>query len=355
MKVEQKKIHTLKEIWNGLYLLNPQLSPYQSFEFQSIIGKGWADKRPWIGLQLRELTLLVTENDIPVAIAPFIVKKSRGKIVDIFLRGAFSSAAHLDFIYGKLWEINVFKAIMDFVISIYPSCNFHFGRISEKSLSNMYIREYFSLTEKDYSSEKCASIPIPSDFNEYFGTLSKKTRGNVRSSYNRLEKNGLKQKLVTYYYSPIPTKQYMRMLMLYTSLLERKNNISGFFQYLLKPIIFLGKHFNPMSKALRTLSTGFHSLLYINGKVAACFWGLMCNDNRLILSRFSDDHKYGWYSPGGMMIIELVKELIEKHDTLKIDQLDLARGTENYKFVYGAVEYLNYHYNIEHKTNKLGG
>ena len=51
---------------------------------------------------------------------------------------------------------------------------------------------------------------------------------------------------------------------------------------------------------------------------------------------------------------ELVKELIEKHDTLKIDQLDLARGTENYKFVYGAVEYLNYHYNIEHKTNKLG-
>jgi len=355
MKVEQKKIHSLEVIWKKLYASNPELSPYQSFEFQSIIGKGWTDKRPWIGLQLMEFTLLVTDNEIPIAIAPFVIKKNRDKNIDVYLRGAFSSAAHLDFIYGELWSFCVFKAIIDYVNSMHPSCNFHFGRVFEKSLTNAYIKTYFSLTEQEYSSEKCAAILLPSNFDDYIGKLGKKTRQNIRTSYNRLERDGFKHKLVTYYNSNIPTGQYVKMLMLYTTLLERKNNISGFFRLLLKPFIFVGKHFNPMSKALRTIPRGFHSLLYINGKIAACFWGLMCNDRRLILSRFSVDHKFGWYSPGGMMIVELVKELIEKHDILRIDQLDLARGTENYKFVYGAVEYLNYHYNIEHNSKRFGG
>jgi len=49
------------------------------------------------------------------------------------------------------------------------------------------------------------------------------------------------------------------------------------------------------------------------------------------------------FSPGGILITETIKFLIENHD---YKYFDLSRGDEKYKYAYGGKEHFNYSYEI---------
>jgi hypothetical protein len=346
LKIEKVKIKSLQYIWKKLYKDNPLLSVYQSFEFQSIAGKGWTDKRPWIGLQLNELNLLLTDNDIPIAIATFVMRKSFSKGCEIYFRGEYSSAAHLDFIYKANWSYEAFAFIIDYLKDQIKLPRFHFNRVPEKSITNEYIRKYFNLKPENYRTSECVTIPIATSYKEYYEKLSRNARKNIRLAYNRLATDGMSYRIVTSYNSPIPNNEYRIMLNMYAKRLGQKNNLEGLINRAMHPVIRLIKHLNPMTKALKELPMGFHSILYFDDRPVSCFWGFLCNDKRIILPRGGVDMSYSKYSPGGIIIIETIKDIIEKHSDLKVEQYDLSRGTEDYKFTYGGVVHLNYHYNI---------
>lgn len=89
----------------------------------------------------------------------------------------------------------------------------------------------------------------------------------------------------------------------------------------------------------------FHASLEIDGKMVAMMQGY-CDENRksLQIPRLSIDQEYSFYSPGYVMICEVLKRMIEDK---KFDTLDLMRGCEKYKSDLGGEKYPTYKCKIE--------
>ena len=80
-------------------------------------------------------------------------------------------------------------------------------------------------------------------------------------------------------------------------------------------------------------------------KIIAAFWGGLINKSGdyIIVPRLAINDKYGWYSPGIVLINETMKTL----ENTKIKYFDLSMGTENYKLVMGGNIYETYNFVIE--------
>lgn len=80
----------------------------------------------------------------------------------------------------------------------------------------------------------------------------------------------------------------------------------------------------------------FASEVRINDTLGAFMVGYVNNDNAsVVVPKLAINDCYRHYSPGIILINETIKQLI----TRGIKELDLARGTERYKFVMGGALY----------------
>ena len=86
---------------------------------------------------------------------------------------------------------------------------------------------------------------------------------------------------------------------------------------------------------------GIVALLRINGSIAAFASMIICKDRRLSGVRFAIDFRFSRYAPGGLLLSELVRYLIEARQKgeLDADQLDMGQGVSggsSYKYAYGG-------------------
>ncbi len=341
--VECREWNELSQIWKGLYKNNPYMTAYQSYEFLTITGKGWSDKRPWVLLGLREKNYILYKKGEAIAIAPLLVRRCKN-VYYVYFRGTYTSAGHLDFLYRPDWNYSDFEYLLNWIKGSLGETKFFLDRVSEKSISISFIRKYFQPNENQIKMSKCVSIPIKDNYNNYFNSLSKSIRQNIRTSYNRLNRNDTKMDVVVYFNTSIAYEYNVQqeILKLYCKRMARKNVRGGPLQHIVGSLLRIAKSRNPMLKAMNGISFGFHALLYIDNNLAAFCRGFLCNDNRIIIPQFSIDSTYGWFSPGGLLINETIKKLIEKQDEPKIKEFDLSRGAEKYKYAYGGVTHYNY-------------
>lgn len=79
-------------------------------------------------------------------------------------------------------------------------------------------------------------------------------------------------------------------------------------------------------------------MLYIDNELAAFMGGLTSQgEEDYIVPRLSINSKYGFYSPGMLLVNETVRYMINK---TSIRNLDLSLGTETYKSKMGGVKFL---------------
>lgn len=69
------------------------------------------------------------------------------------------------------------------------------------------------------------------------------------------------------------------------------------------------------------------------------------HDNVAVIPRLAINSAFNVYCPGGLLITDTIKWLIENSS---VRNLDLSRGNESYKYVYGGTE----HYNFDFIMNK---
>ena len=80
---------------------------------------------------------------------------------------------------------------------------------------------------------------------------------------------------------------------------------------------------------------------YINGELAAYFnYGLDKYHKRVVLMAVGTNEKYGWYSPGMLLIYEYILKQLDNAD---IEVVDFTRGNEKYKYSLGGKEHFNHH------------
>lgn len=185
MAIKIKKTYWLPKIksqWNGLYSQNPHLSAFQAYDF---VLRFWKNYYVYC-LKRREVPVfyLVEEDGEPRLIAP-LCKKKNGYIIF----GAENGCEYCDFIYGSNADVprylTALKQNLQFPIQ--------FERVRESS-------KLFDACKNIASFREVGTMPnvniiLPNNFADYNKSLSKSMRQNIRTAYNRLNKEGHKLSL----------------------------------------------------------------------------------------------------------------------------------------------------------------
>lgn len=325
-------------------------SPFQSYD---VVKHLWYNFYPYcITKRIVPLFYEVLEDQKTKLIAPICVNINGSYV----LFGDINGGEYCDFIYSKDEDITkYFNALVKKL-----NYNITFNLIKEESplfqiLSN---DEHFEEVKK----HKYVNIPFDKDHSLYFKSLSASMRQNIRTAYNRiarekqslkfffldqdrlttadlLQNSNLSLDISTYQDSIINCKErerlFYEMVNVYIKRHEIKSDV-----HTSKLKEFYYHHINFSTKSFKKSRLSRSILLFINDRLAAFMSGYVSSDgNTFVVPRLAIDNDYFFYSPGVILINETIKYLSLKTDVVN---LDLAMGTEQYKYKMGGVEHYTY-------------
>lgn len=317
-----------RTLWTQLYSANPSLSPYQSIDFvRQYLKTVKMGKRRAL---LRNDILCVHLENAEI-ICPLAVDKRKK---EVFLLGDFSSVGYCDLVYGPNTTDEQFDAVVDALKARYSGYAFRFNKVNENSMFYAYLCRR---TESIFPTE-CACVFPGNDDEAYYKSLSKNARQNIRTAYNRLNRDQKSWELcIISGDERLTNKQKDAISSVYASRMQVKLGKEA----LPYPVLFaVQRFFNPISRALNRLNSKFHALLYIDGKLAACLSGFYnCDGSRIVVPHLSMNNKFDFYDPGIVLLRETAKYLCTQHPNTA---LDLSRGSEKYKYTMGGKTHFNY-------------
>ena len=344
-EIKNKEWSELASIWNVLIDGNPIATPFQSYKYLTFTGKGKPLRNDLFRtLGLQELNLVLYVDHTPIAIAPMLFKKQKGKTT-VYFRGHFTVANHLDFIYANL-SYDDFVFLMDSIRSLLGDVAFFLDRVYCQSPTSEYLKRY--LPSALMQEHECFAVPVPKTYDDWYQSLTKSRREKIRQSNNRIA-NDHAQCSVSYFAGEkIKAATYREIISVYADRFLVKNHyIFGSFNHLAKKVlqVFLLK--DKMTQWLNNANNSFHVVVYINHEVAAFSSGLISKDKRILGCRFAIYTKYKRYTPGAILISSTIGYLVEQKAAGKLDiaQLDMGQGGDGgmtYKSTYGGEVYSNY-------------
>lgn len=344
-KVVVKEWSELKDIWNELISKNPIATPFQSYEFLSLTGKGKPSHKDFFRLLgLWEFNAVLYDDTEPIAIAPLLVKTRHGKSIAYF-RGYFTVANQLDMIYATL-RYSDFTILMDGIRKCLGNVCFHLDKIYSQSPTSDYLKTYLS-SAKIYENE-CFEITIPETYDDWYNGLHKSVRQNLRTAKNRMATDHVECRTKFYIGTNIDPAIYKEMMYVYADRFLVKNSLRfGPLRYLAKKALYLFILKDRVTRWLNKTDTCYHVIVYMNDKVAAFTSGLIYQDKRIHGSRHAINKEFGKYKPGAVLHSATIAYLAEQNYAGKIDvqKLDLGQGGSGgmaYKAALGANVYYTY-------------
>lgn len=337
--IKHNNIRTVKDAWNALYARNTQLTPYQEYSYCAIIDK-YSRILKWRSLQ----TIIYELRDRDgrtIMVLPLHIKRTRNGNIAYFL-GEKTSAGHLDFIYDERITRDAFLSAIKLINKDIGNVKFVLTRIAEQSKLNALIQSAFAPSRYLINRSICVHIPIPTSFHEYLNSLDKQVRQNLRTSFNRLKADNRAYEVRTYVNQPVPPAILRQLFKVYWERLSGKNISIGIKKSVLP--VFLRLHLYPTVIALTKLPNVYYSIVYIDRAIAGFCAGFTSRNGRIILPFLSINSAFSRYSPGGILITEAIRFLIENRG---YKYFDLSRGDEKYKYSYGGIEHLNFSYAID--------
>lgn len=335
----------LASIWNELFDQNPVASPFQSYEFLSLTGKGKPQREDLFRtLGLKELNVVLYKDHQPVAIAPMLFKTKKGKTI-VYFRGHFTVANHLDLIYAAL-DYEDFQFLMDGIRDMLGGVSFFLDRVYCQSPTSGYLKQYLSSAE--IQEHECFAIPIPIHYEDWYCGLHKSHRQKINNTNNRIAKDDILCETTFVVGEQVDSAIYNKMILVYADRFMVKNNFGcGPFHSIVKKILQIFLLHDKITQWLKTADQRVHVIVTMNNEIAAFTSGLICKDKRILCSRLAINTKYGRYSPGAVLLSSIVGYLAQQREAGKTDveKLDLSQGCRsgmNYKTAYGGEVYYNY-------------
>lgn len=311
-----------------MYSSNLTLSPTCSLEFVDNVLNDYIWK-----LQNRfetEIFVVDNENGEHILIAPFRYDK-RSKVHKLLY--AVNGAEYCDFIYSPNTDDSEIKEALNLLL-LQMSDKVELQWIPEGKTKNILLQLGYEPTSVNDNS--IIDLGLYRTYEEYVASLSKNARQNLRTAYNRLSKDEMP--MTVFITHEVSDTLFSDMIDLYQTRHAAKYGISASW---LKGVYL--KYFNYSSRSLRKNKEAMHVVIYINNKIAAFCSGYL-RDGRYVIPRLSINVNYKFYSPGILLLNELIKEAY-KVSNPKI--IDLALGTEKYKMQMGANIIKSYNYLID--------
>lgn len=296
--------------------------------------------------QFPALSWIVVYDDTAmnaILIAPLYVHKKE-KIVRLLGDVGYNIC---DFVYKDQDEEIIYRAIITLLLYFKEQVfktefKIKWWYMSEESLSYHILIKLQTEGFLNFSYQeavKNTKIEINNNYEEYFKSLSKHVRQNVRTAYNRVARDGFEIKFnlyEDYSFNPKKCKEvktvFERYMNVYTHRQNRryKNGIKK----IAKGILI--KYFK------YDYESAFYSFsmladITINGEVAAmakCHKDL--NQRQIIIPMLAINEDLYTYSPGIILVNELAKYVSASNN---INCISLGRGDEKYKYDMGGINY----------------
>lgn len=316
----------LRTLWDQLYA-EGNYTPFQSW-----ISNWWYFLTYGLKGSRRKFTpyFLVFTSTENVCIMPVAVDRRRKKVVD------FSVGGPVDY-YDVLCSTQdkaFLKGCIAKLKTLYEGYEIVLSNINEAS--RLYsVLSQFEIIE----TEPCVKIDFSSsEYEIYYQSLSKHQRQNIRTGYNKLQKEGLVWRLERYDTNrPMLTKDWNQCLCMYEERCRMKNKSgSGFKQRI---VDWKNRHINLVNILIRRWDRVASFVMYLND-VPVAFMSGMYNESHdtFYVPRLSCNNQYLRYDTGILMLNESIKILL----TDGISTVDLTRGDEMYKFAMGGGKHVNY-------------
>lgn len=331
--IESKTYHSpwrLRAIWERLYA-DGHYTPFQSW-----ICNWWFYLTYSLKGSRRKYKpqFLLFANDTEMCILPIAVDKKRKKVID------FSLGAPIDY-YDVLSSTNDGKFLRACIMKLqemYAGYEIVLNKINENSsLYPVLCRE------EVVEIEPCVKIEFSSDvYDDYYQSLSKHQRQNLRTGYNKLQREGLIWHLERYDKKhPMPKNDWKKCLAMYEDRCRMKNKKgNGIMQRIAE---WKNRQINLINILVRRWNRAETFLLYLKGEPVAYMSG-MYNEQHdtYYVPRLSCSNQYLKYDAGILMLNESIKILLAEG----VRTVDLTRGNEPYKYAMGGVEHQNFAYNL---------
>ncbi len=257
---------------------------------------------------------------------------------EIHFIGNLFSVGYNDAIY-KTSNIEYIDYIFMYIKRYYEGYKFLFDDLLYDSIISR--SGCLKKNTQSYTTRECFAINISGDRETWFSGLTKSTRQNLRTAYNRMKTDNVTYKLEQYEKAPNYIK--MQLYILYKKRLNEiidKEEIIKDDRFIDKLKIYFHCNTNVFFLGSSILKRGKIVVMYMNDKPSA-FWIHFSENDGIIVPRLSIDTSFGRYSPGGILISEYLNKNINNINTSNF-RLDLSRGNEPYKKVYGGKLYYNY-------------
>lgn len=246
-----------------------------------------------------------------------------------------------NFVYNSvLFKPRHLEEILDYLNKSYRNPRFELRNVDSNTLLYKYLIEEKNVTI--VNEPDSVGINLPTTYDEYYSSLSKSTRQNIRTAYNRLATDNADYHFVSYMDGQHPSLDVMLKVMY----VQRKRNIEKgersygkLTDYLCK-IAALISLSNPRVSFLKRNKKSFIDILYINGKIASFVGGYIDDQGRYYIPFLKFNSEFSRYSPGGLIICDSIKTLLADNKQ-RVKYYDLMTGSEQYKFTYGGAIYTN--------------
>jgi len=330
---KHKKMDDLEQVWKGLYNSCPSIVPMAEYEFVIMFNGGLVSKlSSFLNKKSKNVYYEVLDNNETVLILPCVIENN--EIVSMYTLDYYDCIFKNDISAEKMFEY--LKTI---------------SRFENKKLKMLRLKNdgatYGKLKNlvKFEDCNECVKINFSKDYEEYYSSLSKSARQNLRTAYNRANTDNLKFEFDIHFGKTSKKVQNQLNKIYLNRRASRYNNMS-----FIKKVLF--KISDRIADVCFGLNSSFHACLSLNNTPVAFMAGLV-NGKELIVPRLAINDKYSRYSLGIVLVNETIKVIQQKGFTC----LDLSAGTETYKFQMGGQSHICYSLTIgendEQQENEL--
>lgn len=324
---------------------------FQTFEWYKILNKQFLAEKKKNFFRKGIYALVSDENGNPLLIAPLQLFKVGFYFQNIGLRKGFyfigrqGFSDYLNFIY-----VDIKKEYLDFLFSElkkrYNTSFFSLENISEKTKSYDIIAQNYNSTHVD---SLCMTLPLKDDYNEYYQSMSKSMRQNIRTAFNRSRRDSVEMDyVVVEKMTPELSKQLMEIR---AQRLQKKKD-ETIATYSTKARIYnkcrdaLVRFTSVNIDIMNEVENCWCFIAKCNGEIGAFFYSLYKPENKTVyLILAGVDKKYAWYSPGITQLMTFIeKEISDGKNT--IETFDMTRGNEKYKYDLKAAELITSQFNF---------
>lgn len=325
------KMIKYQEMWDKLYLNNDELTPFQSFQWNLRLIKNLIYKGN------TKLAIFYKNNE-PIIIFPYVIRKEFLIFRVIKFLGTGTHADYLNFIYNQKISITDFQNFWGMISKNYDKFIFNLHQINEISKVNNfmnYIKKYYIKTENE-----CYQIPIYNNEEDYFKTLGKNTKREIKKFKNKIIKNFGKNLefyvRITNFLEIGYINKYLKLYYNRRKIKFGKIGIDLNYDSFLKDIFKDAYKKDKIFLAVFCEEYKFYAI-YLG------FYSPNCKKIYLIISAIDSDFKN--YNIGNILLYKTISYLCSnKH--LNINFCDLTRGNEFYKKKYGGKLHKNYNFII---------